>query len=62
MPDEASFPHAVAPPYGAGWEQALTTKYGIRGKKWTSTKSDPQWTVHFKDSEAAAWFKENWGA
>jgi len=62
MADELKFPHSVAPPYTPGWEQALTSKYGSRGKKWTSTKSNPQWTVHFKDAEAAAWFKQNWSA
>jgi hypothetical protein len=59
--DEA-FPHAVESPYRAGWEHALTQKYGLRGKTWTSTKSEPQWTVRFKDSGAAAWFKEAWTA
>ncbi len=55
-----SFPHAVDPPYRTGWEHALTKKYGTRGKSWTSTKSEPQWTLHFIDSEAAAWFENTW--
>ena len=56
----ASYPHAVESPYRAGWEHALTAKFGIRGKQWTSTKSEPQWTVRFKNGEAASWFKDNW--
>lgn len=59
---EQGFPHPVEPPYRASWEHALTEKYGTRGKKWTSTKSDPQWTIHFREADAAAWFKQNWGA
>ena len=58
----ATFPHAVESPYRAGWEHALTAKYGLRGKTWTSTKSEPQWTVRFRQSEAAAWFKSTWTA
>jgi hypothetical protein len=60
--DDPAFPYAVASPYLAGWSDALTKKYGTRGKAWTSTKSEPQWTVRFKDSEAAAWFKDSWVA
>jgi hypothetical protein len=56
------FPHAVEPPFRAGWEHALTKKHGTRGKAWTSTKSEPQWIVHFADSEAAAWFENAWAA
>lgn len=59
---EQGFQHAIEPPYRAGWEHALTKKYGTRGKAWTSTKSQPQWTIHFRDKEAAAWFKEAWTA
>lgn len=59
---EQGFPHAVEPAYRAGWEHALTKKYGTRGKVWTSTKSQPQWTIHFRDGEAAAWFKKAWTA
>ena len=62
-PDEVdvqTFPHAVQSPYRAGWEHALTQKCGRRGKTWTSTKSEPQWTVRFTDSESAAWFKLTW--
>ncbi len=59
---DPAFQHAVESPYRAGWEHALTKKYGRRGKAWTSTKSQPQWTVHFKDGEAAAWFKGAWTA
>ena len=59
---DPSFLHAVEPPFRAGWEHAVTKKYGTRGKAWTSTKSEPQWTLHFKDSGAAAWFKEAWTA
>jgi hypothetical protein len=58
--DFETFPHAVESPYRAGWEHGLTEKYGRRGKKWTSTKSEPQWTVRFRESEAAAWFKGAW--
>jgi hypothetical protein len=58
----ASFPYPVEPPFRAGWEHAVTKKYGTRGKAWTSTKSEPQWTVRFRDSEAAAWFKSTWAA
>jgi hypothetical protein len=61
-PESGNFPHTVEPPYRAGWEHALTKKYGTRGKAWTSTKSEPQWTIRFRDSEAAAWFKEAWSA
>ena len=60
MADNAGFPHAVAPPYANGWQQALTDKYGPRGENWTSAKSEPQWTVSFREAEAAAWFKQNW--
>jgi hypothetical protein len=60
--EHADFPHSVVPPYRAGWEHALTEKYGRRGKAWTSTKSEPQWTIRFRDSIAAAWFKEAWTA
>jgi len=60
--DEATFPHAVESPYRAGWEHALTAKYGVRGKTWTSAKSEPQWTVRFRNSEAAEWFKNTWAA
>lgn len=60
--EDATFPHAVESPYRAGWEHALTAKCGARGKTWTSTKSEPQWTVRFRDSEAAAWFKSTWTA
>jgi hypothetical protein len=60
LTEDANFPHAVLPPYGVGWEHALTKKHGQRGKKWTSTPSKPQWTVRFKEAEAAAWFKEAW--
>ncbi len=60
--EDAAFPYAVASPYLAGWEHVLTKKYGVRGKTWTSTKSEPQWTVRFKDGEAAAWFKSAWTA
>jgi hypothetical protein len=58
--DDAAFPHEVQSPYRAGWEHALTAKHGRRGKAWTSTKSMPQWTIRFRDSDAAAWFKDNW--
>jgi len=58
--DDPTFPHAVQSPYRAGWEHALTQKYGRRGKAWTSTKSEPQWTVRFRDGESAAWFKLTW--
>jgi len=58
--DVQTFPHAVQSPYRAGWEHALTQKCGRRGKTWTSTKSEPQWTVRFRDSEPAAWFKLTW--
>lgn len=58
--EELTFPHAVKSPYVAGWEHGLTEKYGTRGKKWTSTRSVPQWTVRFKDGDAAAWFKSTW--
>jgi hypothetical protein len=58
----ATYPHAVESPYRAGWEHALTAKCGLRGKTWTSTKSEPQWTIRFKDGEAAAWFKKTWTA
>jgi hypothetical protein len=34
----------------------------VRGKTWTSTKSEPQWTVRFKDGTAAVWFKNTWTA
>jgi hypothetical protein len=57
-----TFPHAVESPYLPGWEHALTAKYGVRGKTWTSAKSEPQWTVRFRQSEAAAWFKSTWTA
>lgn len=60
--EEEPFPHAVEPPYRGGWEHALTKKYGNRGKAWTSTESEPQWTVRFRDNEAAKWFKNNWTA
>ena len=60
--ENATFPHAVESPYLAGWEHALTAKYGVRGKTWTSTKSEPQWTVRFRQGEAAAWFKNTWTA
>ncbi|HEY1504247.1 MAG TPA: hypothetical protein VGF92_08095 [Stellaceae bacterium] len=60
--EHANFPHAVESPYRAGWEHALTEKCGVRGKTWTSTKSMPQWTVRFRNSEAAAWFKKTWTA
>jgi hypothetical protein len=60
--EDETFPHAVESPYRAGWEHALTKKYGTRGKTWTSTKSEPQWTVRFRDDEAAAWFKDTWTA
>jgi hypothetical protein len=59
---DATFPHAVESPYLAGWEHALTAKYGVRGKTWTSAKSEPQWTVRFRQSEAAEWFKSTWTA
>jgi hypothetical protein len=59
-PEDAAFPHAVQSPYRAGWEHALTKKYGTRGKAWTSRKGEPQWTVHFRNSEAATWFKDAW--
>lgn len=59
---DANFPHAVESPYLAGWEHALTAKYGARGKTWTSTRSEPQWTVRFRDGAAAAWFKNTWTA
>lgn len=58
--EDLTFPHAVESPYIAGWEHGLTEKYGMRGKKWTSTRSEPQWTVRFRDDEAAAWFKDTW--
>jgi hypothetical protein len=58
--EDETFPHAVESPYRAGWEHGLTEKYGRRGKKWTSTKSEPQWTVRFKDDDAALWFKSAW--
>lgn len=57
-----TFPHAVESPYLAGWEHALTKQYGARGNRWTSTKGEPQWTVRFKDDNAAAWFKSTWSA
>ena len=57
-----AFSHAVESPYRAGWEHALTAKYGRRGKAWTSTKSAPQWTVHFRNGDAAAWFRNTWTA
>jgi hypothetical protein len=58
--ENESFPHGVESPYRTGWEHALTKKYGTRGKTWTSTKSEPRWTVRFRDPEAAAWFKDAW--
>jgi hypothetical protein len=60
--EDEAFPFSVESPYRAGWEHGLTEKYGRRGKNWTSTKSEPQWTVRFKESEAAAWFKAAWTA
>lgn len=57
---DLTFPHAVEAPYLSGWEHALTEKYGVRGKRWTSTKSEPQWTVRFKEGEAATWFRSTW--
>lgn len=57
---DPAYPHAVEAPYRAGWEHALTAKYGTRGKSWTSTKSEPQWTIRFKEGDAAAWFKKTW--
>lgn len=60
--ENTTFPHAVESPYLAGWEHALTAKCGARGKSWTSTKSEPQWTVRFRDSAAATWFKQTWTA
>ena len=60
--EDVAFPHAVESPYKAGWEHGLTQKYGGRGKAWTSTKSEPQWTVRFRDSEAATWFRSTWMA
>lgn len=59
---DAAFPHAVESPYLAGWEHGLTAKCGARGNTWTSTKSEPQWTVRFRDGEAAVWFKKTWTA
>jgi hypothetical protein len=58
--DQGGFPHPIAPPFRAGWEHALTKKYGPRGKAWTSTKSEPQWTLHFQDHDAATWFRDTW--
>jgi hypothetical protein len=58
--EDETFPYAAESPYRAGWEHGLTEKYGRRGKKWTSTKSEPQWTVRFKEGEAAEWFKAAW--
>ncbi|HEY1735138.1 MAG TPA: hypothetical protein VGG12_00685 [Methylovirgula sp.] len=59
---DAAFPHAVESPYLSGWEHALTAKCGVRGKTWTSTKSEPQWTVRFRDGANAEWFKKIWTA
>jgi hypothetical protein len=59
---DAAFPYAVESPYLAGWEHGLTEKCGVRGKTWTSTKSEPQWTVRFKVGETAEWFKKTWTA
>jgi hypothetical protein len=58
--ENETFPYAVEAPYRAGWEHALTRKCGRRGKNWTSTKSEPQWTVRFRESEAAVWFRNTW--
>ena len=58
--DSLTFPHAVPSPYRAEWEHALTQKCGVRGKAWTSTKSEPQWTIRFRDTDSAAWFKPTW--
>ena len=60
--EDSAFPYAVESPYRAGWEHDLTKKYGARGKTWTTTKSEPQWTARFRDSAAAAWFKTTWAA
>jgi hypothetical protein len=56
--EDGSFPHSVEPPVRARWERALTEKYGKRGKAWTTTKSEPQWMVRFRDGDAAVWFKK----
>jgi len=60
--EDTTFPYAVESPYLAGWEHGLTENCGARGKTWTSTKSEPQWTVRFRDGEAAVWFKKTWTA
>ena len=60
MTAESEFPHAVAPPYASGWQDALTKREGPRGGRWTSTPSLPQWTVRFKHADKAAWFAGAW--
>jgi hypothetical protein len=60
MTAESEFPHAVAPPYASGWQNDLTQREGPRGGRWTSTPSQPQWTVRFKQADKAAWFAAHW--
>jgi hypothetical protein len=57
MTIEMNFPYPVSPPYRDGWQDELTKKHGRRGREWTTTPSQPQWTLHFKKESVATWFK-----